>query len=320
MNDVAARLPQQLTRWLQRKRLPVDGWVKLDRKHLYILPTWQGVVFGTLLLTMLLASLNFNLSLGLMLTFALIGVALASMWMAYRNLQDVRIAVAQPQAIFAGETGVFPYRLTHDDGQMRIGVQLRHARLVSQETDLPPHQETLISLCQPQLPRGVHTAGRLSISAEFPFRLLHVWSYADLMQEVIVYPAPEQHPPPLPTAATAGAESQQTQPDDETPDQIRNYRPGDPLRSIAWKHSAKQDDLLTRYGDIYQPASSLIRWQDTPANMETEARLSRLAAWLLMAEASGHAFALSLPHTETSTAQGPAHLAHCLALLARWQG
>ena len=84
--DPAPRWWKAPTAWLRRPHGPVDGWVTLDRRHIYIIPAAHGWRLAVLVVVMLLASLNYDLSMGFMLTFLLVGVGLAAMWQTYRNL------------------------------------------------------------------------------------------------------------------------------------------------------------------------------------------------------------------------------------------
>jgi uncharacterized protein (DUF58 family) len=52
--------------------------------------------------------------------------------------------------------------------------------------------------------------------------------------------------------------------------------------------------------------------------LDTEARLSRLAAWAIAADAAGHSWGLRLPNAELAPAQGAAHRNAALQALAAW--
>ncbi len=65
---------ERVQRFLSRPRRPRDGAIRLDRRHVYILPTATGAGFALLLVAMLLTALNYNVSLGFLLTFLLAGV------------------------------------------------------------------------------------------------------------------------------------------------------------------------------------------------------------------------------------------------------
>ncbi len=109
----ARRLPQ---RWFRRPQVPVQDKIRLDRRHLYILPTRSGLGFAVLLLAMLMTSLNYNISLGFGLTFLLAGIGMACLWLAYRNLLDVSVtagAGVPAHEPFAGQEAEFALRLTN---------------------------------------------------------------------------------------------------------------------------------------------------------------------------------------------------------------
>jgi len=92
----------RVQRFLQRPRTPREGRIRLDRNHVYILPTAAGGGFALLLVVMLLTSLNYNVSLGFLLTFVLAGVGASAMWQTHRNLVDLEVRGAAGEAVFAG--------------------------------------------------------------------------------------------------------------------------------------------------------------------------------------------------------------------------
>ncbi|PLQ00945.1 DUF58 domain-containing protein [Cupriavidus pauculus] len=307
-----------------RPRKPVNGVVTLDRRHLYILPTRSGLGFVVLLLAMLTTSLNYNISLGFALTFLLVGIGMSCMWMAYRNLLDLEISAGPVSPPFAGDVAEFALHVANHDGGARIGVE---AVAASGGTAEAAPALTLDGLGQGVLAvrmdarrRGRLALPRVTISSRFPFGLFRVWSYADFPITTCVYPAPEHHAPPLPVVA---------QPDDGSDDgdigvvsddgidQLRKYRPGDPLHRIAWKHSARTGRWLSRTGQVPRQPACWIDWGTLPLTMDTEARLSRLCAWVL---AAGDQFdvGLRLPGVEIPPGHGAAHRRACLEALAVW--
>lgn len=307
----------------RRPRKPVNGVVTLDRRHLYILPTRSGLGFALLLLAMLVTSLNYNISLGFALTFLLTGIGMACMWMAYRNLLDLEVAAGPVSAAFAGDVAVFALHASNHDSGARIGIEARVSR--DSGTRQPPSL-TLDGMGSGDLPvhvpaprRGRLALPRVTISSRFPFGLFRVWSYADFPVTAIVYPAAEPKAPPLPLIP---------QPDDSDDgvlgvasddgiDQLRKYRPGDPLHRIAWKHSARAGRWLSRTGQTQRQPGCWIDWSTLPVTMDTEARLSRLCAWVLAAGDTME-IGLRLPGVELSPGHGAAHRRACLEALALW--
>jgi uncharacterized protein (DUF58 family) len=96
---------------------------------------------------------------------------------------------------------------------------------------------------------------------------------------------------------------------------LRQYQPGDTLRQIAWKQSARLEWLAVRTHDAPQSAMLYLRWDDT-AGLATEQRLSRLTAWVLRADATGRPYTLELPDLVIAPASGAGHCEACLRALA----
>jgi len=313
----------RLTAWLRRTHGPVNGVVTLDRKHLYILPTRSGLGFAVLLLAMLVTSLNYEISLGFALTFLLAGICMACMWSAYRNLLDLTVSAGPVVPAFVGDSVVFALHIDNQDGAARIGVE---ARTRLSDDLVPAASLTLDAMSSGALPvrlpamrRGRLALPRVTILSRFPFGLFRVWSYADLALSAIVYPSPEVDPPPLPLVAQSddADEGVVTVASDDGIDQLRRYRPGDPLHRIAWKHSARTGKWLSRSGHTPRQPTCWIDWTTLPASMNTEARLSRLCAWVLAAGDAAE-IGLRLPGVEIPPGQGAAHRRVCLEALALW--
>jgi len=133
---------------------------------------------------------------------------------------------------------------------------------------------------------------------------------------VLVYPAPEAFPPPLPAgeprAGGAGAARVQSTGDFEG---VRAYRRGDPLKLVVWKKAAKSDELVSRDS---QQAQRFELWLDfaQTGHQDVERRLSRLAAWVLQADRLGMDYGLRLPGQQVAPGSGEAHKRRCLEALA----
>ena len=79
----------------------------LTQRRVYILPTRHGVLFGAALLLMLIGSINYNLSLGYMLTFLLAGMGVVSILHTFRNLAHLNVSAGRVEPAFAGGTARF---------------------------------------------------------------------------------------------------------------------------------------------------------------------------------------------------------------------
>ena len=89
------------------------------------------------------------------------------------------------------------------------------------------------------------------------------------------------------------------------------------MRRVVWKKAAKTGELVSR--DTSESASREL-WLDfdAAALANVEARLSRLAAWTLVAGQTGLAFGLRIPGVELPPGQGDAQRRAALEALALW--
>ncbi|WP_439894230.1 DUF58 domain-containing protein (plasmid) [Ralstonia sp. 25C] len=317
----------RVQRFLQRPRAPREGRIRLDRNHIYILPTAAGAGFALLLMVMLLTSLNYNVSLGFLLTFVLAGVAASAMWQTHRNLVDLEVRGAAGDAVFAGHALNVSVALANVTPWARVGVDVSARDAAAVETSLDPQDAIVAALSFADQPRGWFKLPRLTVSTRFPLGLFRAWSYADAPLTLLIYPAPEPSAPPLPASfAPDPGEEDDTRAArthvEEAADQLRTYRPGDALRSIAWKHSARLDMWMSRTGQQVRHAQCVLAWEALPPSMNVEQRLSRLCAWVLAAENAPAGdepeYTLSLPGVSIGPARGAAHRDACLRALALW--
>jgi uncharacterized protein (DUF58 family) len=164
--------------------------------------------------------------------------------------------------------------------------------------------------------RGLHRIPPLTAETRFPLGTFRVWTVWRPAAQVLVYPAPEAHPPPLPAgeprAGSGGAAKSQSTGEFEG---VRAYRRGDPLKLVVWKKAAKSDELVSR--DTMQNQRYELWLDAAVAGLpEREARLSRLAAWVLQADKLGQDYGLRLPGVQVMPATGEVHKRRCLEALA----
>jgi uncharacterized protein (DUF58 family) len=98
-------------------------------------------------------------------------------------------------------------------------------------------------------------------------------------------------------------------------DGVRPYRRGDPLKTVVWKKVAKSDHLVSR---DTQQVQRFELWLDLAKTGTSgiEQQLSRLCAWVLLADRQGAPYGLRIGGTEIAPASGEAHKRACLQALA----
>ena len=309
-------LRARLARWWL-SRLPFNDHITLNQRNVYILPTRAGLMLGVTLLVLLLASINYQLNLGYLLTFLLAGCALVAMHVAHATLRGITMHLVAPDACYSGATAQFFINLQNDKKQPRYGVSLAVQDLGHWvDTDVAAQANASVQLAFAPPRRGLHRLPALTAQTLFPLGTFRVWTLWRPAAQVLVYPAPEAHPPPLP-ASSAQDGSRHTgavQQADEA-DGLRAYRRGDSLKTIVWKKAAKTGELVSRDQTALQPHILWLEPQHTGLG-HLEAQLSRLCAWVLMAETQGLRYGLRLPGQEIAPASGTAHQVRCLQALA----
>jgi uncharacterized protein (DUF58 family) len=303
---------------LAARRGPHHGALVLAQRNVFVLPTRAGLLYALVLLAMLVASINYALSLGFMLTFLLGAVAVVAMLHTYRNLSALELRAGRLDAVFAGAPAELQASLVERRGNERFAVELRPRDGGLATVDLSPGAEHTVALSWPAGERGRHPLPAVRVATRFPLGLWHAWAWWQPAGDLIVYPAPERPAAPLPASREAGQGESLAGRGDEDLAALRPYAPGDMPRRIAWKAVARSagDTLLVKQFDGSGGGELLLDWHGLPAAMGGEARLSRLAAWVLEADSQGLRWGLRLPGAMIPIDAGPMHRARCLEALA----
>lgn len=301
------RLPA-LTRLRRAEALPI----RLDRRRIYVLPTGFGLAFAVLLLVMLLGALNYGNNPALLLTCLLGAAAGASLFLGFRVLTGLALEQVRADEGHAGD----PLRLIvrfAPGARDRPSLRLRRGAAETAFA-LPANTASDVVLNAPDTRRGWFRPGRIRVWTEFPLGLFQLWSWLHPDAEFLVYPALESPAPPLPAGSGEYGEHTRAGSSEEHAG-LREYRPSDPSRLIAWKASVRHDHLLVR--DIERRSGeALVLDYASLRELEPEARIRRLAAWVVMAEAAQRSYALRLPGEALGPDLGAQHRRACLRALA----
>jgi uncharacterized protein (DUF58 family) len=303
-------------RWLCRRHPPSGAGIRLDRRHIYILPTGYGYTFAGMLLIMFLWSINYNNSIGFGLTFLLGAVALNNMRRCHDNLLNLQVQAAGTEPVFTGQMANFAYGLDNPDETPRYGIALQGRDVPPVVGDVPARRAAILTLSLPATRRGRLQPGRLRVSTRFPLGLFQAWSWVEFTQFCLIYPQPQGALPlPFATVPEAGASGAEWNPSSEDYAGLRGYVPGDSPRHVAWKAAARGGELQVKRFVDHRRAEVWLDWW-TLAPLGAEARLSQLCQWVLKAEADGWNYGLRLPEQERGPACGDSHRHRCLEALA----
>ncbi|MDB5868809.1 MAG: hypothetical protein JWP96_1141, partial [Polaromonas sp.] len=313
-------------------RLPLSDSVTLTQRTVYILPTGPGLMLLVTLLVLLVASINFQLNLGYLLTFLLAGTTLAGMHVCHGTLRGLAINLIAPAADHAGATTAFDIKLTNTRRSVRhgIGLSLLNPQEVAAKkgavrhwawTDVPAQGSSVVQVAFAPPRRGLHRLPTLTAETRFPLGTFRVWTVWRPAAQVMVYPAPEPNAPPLPPGEprSQGAGSATRAQSSGEFDGVRAYRRGDPMKNVLWKKAARADEqgngLVVR---DTQQAERHELWLDIrqAGPLDLERRLSRLCTWVLQADRLGLVYGVRLSALEITPASGEAHKRRCLEALA----
>jgi uncharacterized protein (DUF58 family) len=316
-----ARADGMIWRWPRpgRTRPSNDGDHRLDRRTVLILPTKAGALFGAVIGTMLLTTMNYGLALGYALTFLLTGIWLISMVHTWRNLAGLVLRAGRSEPVHAGEFAEFGLVLRNPQGPERFALELQvPGTRTPARLDIPVGPEHLLTLALPTHQRGWHEVTRMRLQSGWPLGLWRAWTYWSPQTRILVLPQPAPPGVPLPAAQAEGRELQGRVHGEDDPSSLRPWRHGDSPRRLAWKAIARtgSDALLVTEFEGGQGGLLWLDWTQLPAGLDTEARVSRLTRWVMDAESLRLRYGLRLPHIEIAPDSGPSHRALCLRELA----
>jgi uncharacterized protein (DUF58 family) len=305
--------------WFQ-SRLPLRDHTVLTQRNVYILPTWPGFMLAITLAVLLVTSINYQLNLGYVLTFMITGCAVVGMHVCHGTLRGLAMHLGAPEPVFAGASVAVHLHLASKRNSTRYGIGM--GVLGSKHwawTDVPALGSTVVQVTFQPHTRGMHRVPTLTAETRYPLGTFRVWTVWRPAAQVLVYPKPEAHPPPLPAGTPKGGGTASTQQQSSGEyDGVRAYRRGDPLKLVVWKKIAKADELVSRDAQHMQRSELWLDLARTglAQGHNIEKQLERLCAWVVLAEKLGLQYGLRLGGKEIAPSSGQAHMRNCLQALA----
>lgn len=333
---------ERIADWIFRARMPEVPPVMLVQRRIFIIPSRNGFYFAFVLLLLLIASINYALSLGYFLTFLLAGLGSVAMLHTFRNLAQLAVSYGKCDCVFAGEVARFPIIL-HNASLPRYAVAVKRkankipvdtstqkeskaakkSRLLSYTevanyADIATNTSATISIAAPTQQRGRLKLSRVEVFTEYPVGLFHAWSYVNFDSSCLIYPKPDSRAGALPTQASANGTGNIPIKGDEEFQSLRAYKPGDTPRQIAWKALAREQGLLTKEFGSTGSADLWLNYNDLPGD-DMETRLSKLTFWVLEADRQERHYGLALPTLRLPPSYGAAHRLACLEALSLYR-
>lgn len=244
-------------RWLEKRDPPVTS-LQLGRRSIFILPTWQGVMFGLgAMITLVIAVAERN-PYAILLSALMLSLFLLSLVLCYRNLSGLQLQATEEASVskirnacFCGEQANFKISLSASSARRQhhdiwVGFSQTHLQPFYIDTV----QQSSVLLSGVPEARGIYHAPRLLIQTCYPARLWRAWSRPHLKMSFLVYPRPIVCT--LPKAkrrsgvSNTGPQSNARQSGIDDFEGLRDYSPGDSPRRIAWHTLARGHGLKTK--------------------------------------------------------------------------
>ena len=315
-----ASLRQRFRRWAIRTRVPEPMPIRLPQRRVYVLPTRAGLALLATLLCMLLASINYNLSLGYALVFLLGSVMVVHILIAWRSLAGLELNLQSTGEAFAGGSALWLLTLSNAQRHERLAIRILDTQgQLRCEADVAANSSTESQITLPAPRRGIQQPGQLTLECRQPLGWIRAWAYIEPDAPAVIFPAPngELPLPDVPGAPDTAASGQHdTRPGQDDFAGLRGFHPGDSPRHIAWKQLAQGRGLMTKQFASEGAPECVLNWSALPSGMPEEERLSQLAAWVLLARQSGTRSTLILPGIQTGPGADAAHHQACLLRLA----
>lgn len=312
-------------RWLLERIRRRRGITRLPRtfeyRYIFVLPSVFGVGFGVVLGMTVIGGLNFNNNLALLTAFTLVSISLMTMFLAYRNQAGLSVMGIFAEPVFAGEPAVFQVLIRNTEARNRYAICTRWSSAAGQPAigsgdcrDFAPEETLKLGLQQRTIVRGYLAMEPFVVENRFPLGLFKAWSVIIPDASCLVYPRPHPSPPPLPRTGR-GDHGAADKGEGEHFHALREYKPGDPLKRVAWRASARHQKLYTREMEIPREEACEFNWY-LMGGKDTEEKLSILTAWILRAENHQIPYSLEMPTEALPAALGEEHRDACLKILA----
>lgn len=310
-------LTGNITNWIKQrvlaKRGPLTPPLELEYRHIFVLPTKFGWGFGFMLIFMALGGLNFNNNMALILVFLLGTIAQLTTLIAYRNLSGLKIDSVYSEPVFCGEDAHFRVFVSNRGDRQRFAVQAGFSQTQDcRDFKLNSCDSFLLNL--PTHTRGWLEMPSFRLETRFPLGLFKAWSWIFPRTRCLVYPAPARKAPPLPKTGQ-GQTGRSLKGDGDEVHGLRKYQPGDSFQRVAWRASARHDELYSLEMETPREEACELDWNLLKGS-DIETRLSILTAWVIAADHKQLAYSLILPDTQIAAGQGPGHRSRCLEALA----
>ncbi len=224
--------------------------VRGRRAGMRILPA--GWIFILIAILLIFAALNTGINLLFIVLGGVISFIMLSSVLAVWSLRGLTMRRESPHAVQRGEPFLVEVRIGNGKWitpSLSLRVESAEARgtMIGYAMQAPARRTVTLSVTQTLSRRGVHTLHPFDLATSFPFGLIeHRRRFAD-STEVVVYPKVRAVRVNLLDRLPGAAASPRTaDPNGDEFFALREYLPGDDLRRIVWRISARLGVWMVR--------------------------------------------------------------------------
>jgi uncharacterized protein (DUF58 family) len=288
--------------------------------QVWVWPNGRTAALTAVLVAMCYAGASQSNGAAYLLCFVLTSLAIVSVVHAWANLHGLGVSVEPIPPVFAGDEVAVPVVIAGKKGRVHFDVQVSAPGGVpfalgdAIAADAPARLEIRF----PSSGRGHYRVVPLLITSDYPLGFFTANQRAKVAHDFYVYPAPHGSMP-FPTAIAPTRQPRDgVRHEGDDFGGTRPWRPGESQRHIDWKAAARNPVLLTKQWTGETDEILYLDWAALPS-LDTEARLSQLARWIVAAERGFETYELRLPGKIVRASRGDRHFHECLRALAAFE-
>lgn len=288
-----------------------------------------GVLFSLFAVLLALGAVNSGNNLLFLVFGVVIGSIIVSGVVSGSMLMGLRVRRRPPARLRVGEPGSIVYELENTarfshafaliirepapDAERLLGTPIGFV------THIPPRAATTLRVPVTPVARGVAVLDRVSVASRFPVGFLEKTITAHSRHSIIVHPrVAVLKRDPLAAITGRSLESSRQMPRAGRGDEffgLREYSPGDALRQIAWRASARADTLVVRQNTERRSRTLWILLDDT-ADDEEAVILAASIAWSACDRGMSVGLSSATRGSLVAPGRGPRHRTTVLDALA----
>ncbi|WP_228255361.1 DUF58 domain-containing protein [Acinetobacter wuhouensis] len=336
-------LRQRFEKWLHL-RFRYAGIRTLKQNEVLVFIYQQGFLYLVLILITFIAGINYANNLILAFCFLISAILCISFYLSFKQLHAVTIQVIADEVgrvneaftvkVILQQSKATPKFLNFkikeiEQFEPQISTDLTETSVSSKRTktksfksnikkvdervqsELFAEKQKIVELKFIPKQRGEFKVPAIQIFSTYPLGLVRAWTYIYLTESYWI--APEAKP----LALNFNHSSNTGEPDYDEFKELRNFKLGDSLQSISWKHASRGQGLFVKqFEDLVDAHAVYIDYAKMPS-ADHEEKLCFMMELVDQCEQVQTPYCVILPYAQTENGVGLSHYNHVKILLAQ---